>query len=207
MKTIIRKLKNIKIAKGKFLWPLLIPIFLLIISAIFARFYPPEIFIHWTEQGWPDWLVGKLTGLLFLPLLTTFFAVADIIFKNTKSYKKLPATVAKNYAEFLLVILLFLAYFHLAIIAWNLRPFSFHFSLAIVPALSALVYYFGVWLLKIGSRRVVVKNLGKFLKVAGCLSLVGVIFPSSALTIFYTLLIFSVIFSFLIKIKLKKEIF
>jgi uncharacterized membrane protein len=168
--------------------------------AIYLYFYsqlPDVITSHWNALGEANGSMGKFWGLFLMPLISLvlllFFKLIpriDPLKKNIKIFKR-------EFDWFIVLILLFLLYIYLLTIAWNFGS-RFNMIQFMAPAFAVLFYFAGTligrikrnWFVGIrtpwtlSSDKIWDKThaLGrKLFKIAGILSLGGVIFPSYAI--------------------------
>ncbi len=106
---------------------------------------PLNMASHWNLKGEVDEFLPKFWGVFLLPflslglfLLLLFIPKIDPLKKNLKKFRK-------YYDAFMFFFLLFLFYIYLMVLFWNLG-FKFKLFSAMLPALSFLFYFLGVFL-------------------------------------------------------------
>jgi uncharacterized membrane protein len=163
-----------------------------IISVIAYSHVPDRLASHWDAAGNVNGHMSKLWGLFFIPFLSIalvalfyFLPKIDPLKKNIEKFKK-------HYETFILILIIFLFYTHLLTLWWNLGH-RFNIIQALVPAFGLLIYYIGVlfenvqqnWFIGIrtpwtmSNKKVWTKTHlfgSKLFKIAGILSLLGIIF-------------------------------
>lgn len=152
---------------------------------------------HWNAEGRVDGFMTKEIGLALMPLmsialLALFKAIPriDPLKKNIEKFKE-------YFDGFIALILLFLLFIHLLVIAWNLG-YRFDFIALMAPALGALFYFTGVMLKRakrnwfigfrtpwtLSNERVWNKThakAGRLFTLAGVIALFGAVFKEYAL--------------------------
>lgn len=185
--------------------PIVIIIIALIVGAWLYPSLPERIPVHWNSQGEADGWGSKDFGVFFLPilalgvyLLMTFIPRIDPLKKNYEKFKK-------PYFYFKLLLSLFFVFLYFFTLC-SVSGFEINIAYFMLPAFSFLFILMGAMLPKlkrnyfIGIRTpwtihsdIVWEKTHKFSSkifiAAGTISLVGMIFPSFAFSIFITAVI------------------
>lgn len=103
---------------------------------------PEKIAIHWGINGQADGFASKEFGLLFLPAITAvIYAVLKFVPRIDPLKKNIEA-FRKYYDRFVLIIVLFMVFIHLATVLWNFNN-SINIGKLIFPAIGVLIFYIG----------------------------------------------------------------
>lgn len=169
----------------------------LVIGIYLSPQMPERMASHWNSQGQVDGYLPRFWGLAWMPfisfglfLLFVLIPIIDPLRANIEKFRK-------HFDRFVMVMFLFLLYLYLLIILWNLG-IKLEIIPLFVPAFGVLFYYAGIlientkrnWFIGIktpwamSSERVWNKTHkigGKLFKIAGGVSLLGILFPVLAL--------------------------
>ncbi len=171
----------------------LILIISFVIGLISLNYLPDIIVTHWGFYGEPNGYSSKAFGVLMFPVLILVLLLLFNFLPHTDPYQKNFLQFEKYFRTFICIILGFLLYLQIIIIAWNIKP-DFNLVSFLVPGFSLLFYYTGFLLAKtkrnwfVGIRTpwamadddnwAKTHQLGsKLFKAVAILSLIGIIFP------------------------------
>jgi len=185
---------------------------LIIIVSILVGFFsysqiPDRIASHWNAQGEVDGYISRFWGLSVMPIVSIIMLLVLIFIPKTDPLKENVQKFRKYFDGFIMLIFLFLFYMHLLTILWN-KGKEFNMIQFMIPALALLFYYSGIlishaeknWFIGIrtpwtlSSENVWQKTHklgGKFFKVCGAVSLIGLFFPDIAIWIVILPVIFT----------------
>ncbi|MEM0465678.1 MAG: SdpI family protein [Candidatus Pacearchaeota archaeon] len=187
--------------------------FILLLLFLFNIYFyfvlPNNIVINWNKFGEPNGYIEKFKGLFILPLITLIIFLIFLFIPKIDPLKKNYSKFRNYYDSFILILVIFIFYFNILIILYNLK-FFFNFVIAIIPALSFLFIYMGIilknikqnWFIGIRtpwtlSSTIVwnkTHNLGSFLFIiSGLISLIGILFPKKIFWFVLAPIIISVI--------------
>lgn len=106
---------------------------------------PAQMATHWNGAGEPDGYMAKNVALALFPSLAlgmlgllTFVPKLDPLGENVAQFRE-------QYDQFVVLLVAFLAYVHLLVLAWNLG-YRFEMIQGLAPALGALFYFVGTLL-------------------------------------------------------------
>ncbi|MFA5086166.1 MAG: DUF1648 domain-containing protein [Candidatus Paceibacterota bacterium] len=108
----------------------------------FYPFLPAEMASHWNTQGQVDGYMGKLWGLLLMPILMVFFTVLFFVIPNIDPEKKNIEKFWSEFDKFIIVFNLFMLYVYILTILWNLG-YGLNMTAAIMPAFAVLFWFCG----------------------------------------------------------------
>jgi len=173
---------------------------LFFVIGIYFYFFSPSIpermASHWNVRGHVDGYIPKFWGLFLLPLLSLVIFLLFIILPYIYPLRDNIEKFRKYYDGFMILTIAFLFYVYLLIILWNTGVRISKYQL-LAPAFGALFYYSGVlmekaernWLVGIRTAwtlssdevwRKTNKLGGKLFKLAGCIAVIGILFPRYA---------------------------
>lgn len=124
----------------------IVGIIILLSFAIGIYFYPkiPDLMVsHWNIQGRADGYIQKFWGLFLMPFLSIFLYLLMSFFPEIDPLKNNVKKFRKYYNSFLVLIMLFLFYLDILMIAWNLG-YTFSMVQFLLPAMGIVFYYSGV---------------------------------------------------------------
>ncbi len=168
-----------------------------VVSGYFYLTMPDRIVTHWGFGGQPDGYMPKSVGLFIAPLISVFILLLLLALPRIDPLKMNVSKFRKQFDLFIFVIVAFLFYIHLLVVAWGLGA-RFSMVQLMSPAFAALFYSVGVlcekskrnWFIGIrtpwtmSSDRVwdrTHKRGGKMLKAVAVLMLLGIAFQDYAL--------------------------
>ena len=204
-------------------------LFLIVLSFALSIYYYPQMpermAVHWNISGQADGYMSKFWGIFLLPLVITGMAALFMVIPRIDPLKANIKEFIGYYYGFIILILLFMISVHFYVILWNLgltiSP-MFVFPLGI----GIIFFYLGILLEKckrnwfIGIRTPwtlssdVVWNKthkigGKLFKIAGIISLFGLLVPDYAFFLVFisivSVSIFTIIYSYIEYQKLPKK--
>jgi uncharacterized membrane protein len=166
------------------------------IAIISYPFMPDRMATHWGFSGNVNGYLPRIWGLFFMPLISAGLALLLLFIPRIDPLKENIERFRETYEHFIAVLLLFLLYISLLVIAWNFG-IRFNITQLLSPAMGALFYACGVligkakrnWFIGIrtpwtlSSDRVWDRTHaigGKLFRIAGVLALGGVVFPGIA---------------------------
>ena len=114
----------------------------LVIGAGFYPLLPDQITSHWNASGEADDYMGKFWGVFLIPLIMAGVYLLYFLIPKIDPLRKNIETFRSSYNMFWIWALLFLFYIFGLSMVWNLE-YRFNFTIAIIPALSALLYIVG----------------------------------------------------------------
>ena len=178
---------------------------LLIILATFvlgAALYPhlpAHLATHWNMQGNVNHFTPKFWSVFGLPFIMIGIAALFLLIPLIDPLKKNIAVFRPYFDLFVVLLMLFLFYAYLLVIIWNMGN-HFNMNEALVPALGAFFYYFGVlmahaqpnWFVGIRtpwtlSNTTVWRDThrlgGRLYKIAGLIAVLGFFVPQYALLV------------------------
>ncbi|MEI8067359.1 MAG: SdpI family protein [Candidatus Shapirobacteria bacterium] len=180
---------------------IIFPVFLILISFVLATYFyqifPDTLATHWGINGEVNGYSSKAFGLFFMPIMSVFLLALFIFLPHIDPYKKNFSEFKKYFENFVNLILGFLFYIYILTLVWN-SGHQINITQLIAPAIGVIFYYAGVlmqhakrnWFVGIRTpwtmSSVVVWEkthaLGaKLFKIAGLLSLFGIILPQYSL--------------------------
>ena len=122
---------------------------LLIILATFVlgvAFYPhlpAHLATHWNMQGNVNHFTPKFWSVFGLPFIMIGITALFLLIPLIDPLKKNITAFRLHFDLFVVLLMLFLFYAYLLVIIWNMGN-HFNMNEALVPALGAFFYYFGV---------------------------------------------------------------
>jgi len=198
---------------------IIVLIIILIVFALDIYLYPqmPEkMASHWNIQGQVDGYMSKFWGLFLMPIISVGLFILFVLIPRIDPLKENIAKFRKYFDNFVVLIILFLLYLYFLTILWNLGK-RFNMIQVLAPAFGILFYYAGIliehakrnWFIGIrtpwtlSNEKVWQKTHeigGRWFKIAGLITLLGVLLPSYA--IFFVLLpiilvaVYTIIYSY-----------
>jgi uncharacterized membrane protein len=178
-----------------------IPIGLVLIAFLVSIYLYPQlperIASHWNAAGQVDGYTSKIAGLFFIPVLMALLLLLFTAIPRLDPMKHNISKFARHYNIFIIIMIAFMFYLDLLTLSWNLG-YSFNMITMLVPAFAILFYYCGIltenakmnWFIGIrtpwtlSSEKVWTKTNqrgGRLFKVAGVISLVGLVFQPIAI--------------------------
>lgn len=178
---------------------------------------PESVASHWNIEGRVDGYMPKFWGVFLLPSVAAGLALMFIAIPRIEPLKSNLEQFRAYYNGFIVVVLAFLFYLYLLTILWN-AGVTFSFMQLLTPAIGLVIYASGVlvekakrnWFVGIRtpwtlSNEVVWKKThercGKLFKIAGAISIFGVLF-GNYLTILFMLFpmlsvaVYSIVYSY-----------
>ncbi len=172
---------------------------------------PDKIASHWDHKGQVDGYISKSWGLFLMPVLSLVILALFIFIPKIDPLKKNLKKFRKYYDRFIVLFILFLFYIYLLTIFWNLN-YKFNMTQMIIPAFGILFYYIGIltenakqnWFIGIKTPWTLSNNKvwekthkvgGQLFKIAGLLTLIGILFPNYAIYFFLIPVLFAAIYS------------
>lgn len=167
-------------------------------------FYPsmPNLMAsHWNIQGQVDGYLSRFWGLFLMPIISTVLFAFFVLIPKIDPLKENIEKFKTYYERFVLLILGFLLYLYLFTILWN-QGVKLPIITFLIPSFAILFYYLGVllehakqnWFIGIRTPWTLSNNTvwdkthkvgAKLFKVAGVISLLGLVF--SQLAFFFVL--------------------
>ena len=171
-----------------------------IISTYFYPLMPDMLPSHWNAAGEIDGYLPKFWGLFIMPVISVFMLLLFIAIPRIDPLKENVKKFRKHFDGFILLLMGFLLYLQLLVIAAGLG-YAFSMTTMLLPALGVLFYYAGIlienakrnWFIGIrtpwtlSSEKVwdrTHKRGGRLFKVAGILAIAGVLLQQWAFWIF-----------------------
>ncbi|HOD59229.1 MAG TPA: SdpI family protein [Candidatus Syntrophosphaera sp.] len=204
---------------------LLIIMISFIIGISFYSLLPDKVASHWNARGEVDGYMSKFGGLFLMPIISLVLLLLFIIIPKIDPLKHNIEKFRKYFDGFIVLMMLFLFYLYILTILWNIGV-RFNFVHLLVPIFSIFFYYCGILIQKaqrnwfIGIRtpwtlsneqvwNKTHKIGGILFKIAGIISLIGILLPEYALFFVICPLIiaslFPVIYSYFAYQKLTKS--
>lgn len=176
---------------------LLIIMISFIIGIYFYSLLPDKVASHWNARGEVDGYMSKFGGLFLMPIISLVLLLLFIIIPKIDPLKHNIEKFRKYFDGFIVLMMLFLFYLYILTILWNIGV-RFNFVHLLVPIFSIFFYYCGILIQKaqrnwfIGIRtpwtlsneevwNKTHKIGGKLFKIAGIISLIGILLPEYAL--------------------------
>jgi len=158
---------------------------------------PERMASHWNVQGQVDGYMSKFWGMFLMPFICVGLFFLFVLIPKIDPLKANIEKFRKYYDGFVLLIIIFLIYLYLLTIFWNVGV-RFNIVQFSAPALGILFYYSGIlmehikqnWFIGIrtpwtlSNEKIWDKTHkigGRLFKIAGVISLLGVIFEDYAL--------------------------
>jgi uncharacterized membrane protein len=184
-------------ARTVLIWTIILVIIALALGLILEPRFADPMAIHWNEKGEADGYGSRFMGLWLMPLVIIGLTPLLLAIPQIDPLKKNIEKFRNEYYTFILMFVVFFAYLHVLTLLFNLG-WKFNLLSLMIPGFGGFFYYIGVMMEKakrnyfIGVRtpwtladeevwdethRVGAKGF----KVSGVLTLVGVIFPSTAI--------------------------
>ncbi len=176
---------------------LLIIMISFIIGISFYSLLPDKVASHWNAKGEVDGYMSKFGGLFLMPVISLVLLLLFIIIPKIDPLKHNIEKFRKYFDGFIVLMMLFLFYLYILTILWNIGV-RFNFVHLLVPIFSIFFYYCGILIQKaqrnwfIGIRtpwtlsneqvwNKTHKIGGILFKIAGIISLIGILLPEYAL--------------------------
>ncbi len=179
---------------------IIILLIILISFAIGIYFYPqmPEkIASHWNAQGEVDGYMSKFWGLFLMPIISLVLFLFFLFIPKIDPLKANIEKFIKYFDYFMIIFFTFLFYLYLLTVAWNLG-LKFNMIQLLSPTFGVLFFYCGImtgkakrnWFIGIRTPWTLSneevwnkthKVGGGLFKIAGVISLGGLILPNLAL--------------------------
>ncbi|HLG23500.1 MAG TPA: DUF1648 domain-containing protein [Candidatus Nanoarchaeia archaeon] len=112
-------------------------------SAYFYDSMPERIAVHWDAKGQVNGYMDKAYGMFFVPVISLIIILIFWAASKSKPVKENIKNFGNHYYGFSFVLFLFLYYVQVLTIIWN-KGVKFSIIIALVPALSFLLYFIGV---------------------------------------------------------------
>jgi uncharacterized membrane protein len=168
-----------------------------IIGISFYSLLPDKVASHWNAKGEVDGYMSKFGGLFLMPVISLVLLLLFIIIPKIDPLKHNIEKFRKYFDGFIVLMMLFLFYLYILTILWNIGV-RFNFVHLLVPIFSIFFYYCGILIQKaqrnwfIGIRtpwtlsneqvwNKTHKIGGILFKIAGIISLIGILLPEYAL--------------------------
>ncbi|WP_137283402.1 SdpI family protein [Halorussus salinisoli] len=113
------------------------------LSALAYPEMPAEMATHWNAAGEIDGQTPRLVALASFPALSAGLLAAFAVLSRIDPLGENVAEFRDQYDTFVVLLLAFLAYLHLLVVAAN-AGYEFEMIQAVAPAIGALYYYVGV---------------------------------------------------------------
>jgi uncharacterized membrane protein len=172
-----------------------------LISAYFYPVLPDEIASHWDASGNVNGYMPRFWGLFLVPMISSGILLLFLAIPKIDPLKQNIKKFRGDFDNFIIIIMLFMLFVHILTILWNIGIFI-GVGQILSPAFGILLYYSGVliekskrnWFIGIrtpwtlSSDKVWDKTAilgGKLFKIAGIISLFGLIFTD--LFVFFVL--------------------
>lgn len=176
---------------------LLIIMISFIIGISFYSLLPDKVASHWNARGEVDGYMSKFGGLFLMPVISLVLLLLFIIIPKIDPLKHNIEKFRKYFDGFIVLMMLFLFYLYILTILWNIGV-RFNFVHLLVPIFSIFFYYCGILIQKaqrnwfIGIRtpwtlsneqvwNKTHKIGGILFKIAGIISLIGILLTEYAL--------------------------
>lgn len=176
---------------------LLIIMISFIIGISFYSLLPDKVASHWNARGEVDGYMSKFGGLFLMPIISLVLLLLFIIIPKIDPLKHNIEKFRKYFNGFIVLMMLFLFYLYILTILWNIGV-RFNFVHLLVPIFSIFFYYCGILIQKaqrnwfIGIRtpwtlsneqvwNKTHKIGGILFKIAGIISLIGILLTEYAL--------------------------
>ena len=176
---------------------LLIIMISFIIGISFYSLLPDKVASHWNARGEVDGYMSKFGGLFLMPIISLVLLLLFIIIPKIDPLKHNIEKFRKYFDGFIVLMMLFLFYLYILTILWNIGV-RFNFVHLLVPIFSIFFYYCGILIQKaqrnwfIGIRtpwtlsneqvwNKTHKIGGILFKIAGIISLIGILLTEYAL--------------------------
>jgi uncharacterized membrane protein len=127
---------------------LLIVIIAFAIGTFYYPQFPAKIASHWGASGEANGYMGKFWGIFLMPLIMLVMLAVYLIIPLIDPLKSNIKEFRKYYNGFWVLIELFFLYIFSLTIIYNLG-YTFNFTYAILPAMSALFFFIGSFLQKV----------------------------------------------------------
>lgn len=174
---------------------------------------PLQFASHWGANGQVNGYMSRFWGLFLMPIITVLLYLLLVFLPKTDPYKKNFKEFKNYYDTFVVLIIGFLFYIHLATIFWNFG-FRFNMTQIISPAFAVLFYFAGImmentkqnwfagirtpWTLSNKTVWQKTHKIGsKFFKASALISLLSLFFPNQSIIFILIPIIFSSIFLFI----------
>jgi len=168
-----------------------------IIGISFYSLLPDKVASHWNAKGEVDGYMSKFGGLFLMPVISLVLLLLFIIIPKIDPLKHNIEKFRKYFDGFIVLMMLFLFYLYILTILWNIGV-RFNFVHLLVPIFSIFFYYCGILIQKaqrnwfIGIRtpwtlsneqvwNKTHKIGGILFKIAGIISLIGILLTEYAL--------------------------
>jgi len=196
-----------------------------VIGAILYQFMPGKFASHWNSAGEVDGYMGKFWGVFMMPFIMLGLFLLYLLIPKIDPLKTNINLFRKYYNAFWIFLFIFLSYVFCLTLAWNFG-YRFNFTVAMVPAMSILLFFIGSllgklkrnWFIGIRTPWTLSSDVvwekthklgGKLFKISAVISLLGLLFKGSIMIIFmiFPVIVFSIyiiIFSYLEYKKLNK---
>lgn len=170
---------------------ILLATFIVAIAAYPAM--PDPMATHWGFSGEADGYMPKIWGLFLVPLISAALALLLLFIPRIDPLKENIERFRETYEHFIAVLLLFLLYVSILVIAWN-AGIRYNIAQLLSPAFGVLLYACGIlvgrarrnWFIGIrtpwtlSSERVWDRTHavgGRLFRIAGILALLGALLP------------------------------
>jgi uncharacterized membrane protein len=178
-----------------------VPIALVVITFLISIYLyptmPDRIASHWNAAGTADGFTDKVSGLFFMPVLMVLMLLLFAAVPRLDPMKQNITKFIRQYNVFITIIMAFLFYLNTLMISWNLG-YRFDMITMLVPAFAILFYYCGIltenakmnWFIGVRTPWTLSNETvwnktnqrgGRLFKVAGIISLVGIVFQPIAI--------------------------
>lgn len=114
-----------------------------VVSIVAYPEMPAEMATHWNASGEVDGQMSKLVALALFPGLSALLFVAFAALPRIDPLGENVAQFREQYDTFVVLLLAFLAYLHLLVVAAN-AGYDFQMVQVLAPAIGVLYYYVGV---------------------------------------------------------------
>lgn len=196
-----------------------------VIGVYFYQKMPEQMASHWNFTGQADDYMPKFWALFLMPAISLVMFLLFMLLPKIDPLKKNIDKFRDYFDRFIILMMLFLLYLHILVIAWNLN-YSFSMITSMIPAFGILIYYYGILLDK-AKRNYFIgiitpwtlsndfvwkkthKLASKLFKIAGIIMLLGMLAPKYSFCIMMASILISalypVIYSYIMFRRLKKK--
>ncbi|WP_158057237.1 SdpI family protein [Halorussus halophilus] len=157
---------------------------------------PARMATHWNGAGEPDGYMAKNVALALFPALSLGMLALLTNLPRLDPLRENVAQFREQYDQFVVLLVAFLVYVHLLVLAWNVG-YRFEMLQGLAPALGALFYFVGTllehaeqnWFIGIRTPWTLTneevwnhthERAAPLFKLAGVLAVLGVFVPSYA---------------------------
>lgn len=114
-----------------------------LIGLYFYSQLPSTLATHWGINGEANGFSSKIFGLFFIPILSILMLALFSVLPKTDPYRKNFNQFSQYYENFILIVISFLFYIHIATLIWNLG-YRFNMIQVLSPAFAGLFYFISI---------------------------------------------------------------